>query len=249
MDGVEGLTRPGFRYDLLVVLGAHTYTLDADDRILPGGSVFVANGRIVAVVDDIGRAREELDRLRDTGRSDALGVDLGGAPGTVRIIDGTERMLLPGFVNNHFHDTSLMRAPAANPRSEVDADLDPPSLFAHGGNIEVLSSQFGPIGMMARSFDDRWCLVSGLMALAWQLRGGATTWADLGSANKPDVLAEASLALGMRGIVSIWGADVGCGFEEIIWLRLGRRAIVAIGIGLLCDPIAPRHRGGVRFLT
>jgi cytosine/adenosine deaminase-related metal-dependent hydrolase len=123
-------------------------------------------------------------------------------------------MLLPGFVNNHFHDTSLLRMPSSNPASEVDADLEPPSLFANGGDIERLSTYLGPMGLAARELDDDWCLVSALLALSWQLRGGTTTWADLGSANKPHLLAEASLALGMRGVVSLWGADIACGAQD-----------------------------------
>ena len=67
----------------LLVRNVTVLTVDADDRIIEDGAVFVEDGRIVAV-----------------GPSPAVE---SGHPGARRVVDGAGKVLLPGFVSTHNH--------------------------------------------------------------------------------------------------------------------------------------------------
>lgn len=73
--------KPNGSPEKLLIRGALTVTLDADDRILEAGDILIENGIIVA----IGTVDPEIAADCD------------------RVIDGTERLAMPGLVNAHTH--------------------------------------------------------------------------------------------------------------------------------------------------
>lgn len=65
----------------VLIRGALVVTLDSDDRILPAGDILIEDG-IIAAIGDIAP--------EDVARCD-------------RVIDGTNRLVMPGLVNAHTH--------------------------------------------------------------------------------------------------------------------------------------------------
>ncbi len=65
----------------ILIRGAMIVTLDADDRILSAGDILIDNGRIAAVGDLAPETIAECDR----------------------VIDGSDRLVMPGLVNAHTH--------------------------------------------------------------------------------------------------------------------------------------------------
>ena len=67
----------------LLVTGATVLTVDAEDRIINDGAVYVEDGRIAAV-----GPRAEVEAAH---------------PDAARVVDGTGKVVLPGFVSTHNH--------------------------------------------------------------------------------------------------------------------------------------------------
>lgn len=65
----------------ILISNALVVTLDSDDRVLPAGDILIEDGRIAA----IGTVAPEV------------------AAGCDRVIDGTDRLVMPGLVNAHTH--------------------------------------------------------------------------------------------------------------------------------------------------
>jgi cytosine/adenosine deaminase-related metal-dependent hydrolase len=172
----------------LLVRGGTLYQADAEASVLADGAVLVEDGWITAV----GPTAEVA------------------APAGVEVVDATGQMVLPGFVNAHWHDLFAMRFPfrgALRPPRDRD---DRPAFMALGGNLHQVSTAFD-------SFTDRIGLLSAEEAAAiarysmWtQLRSGVTALGDVGSFNRPDALADAALFLGLRASVSTWASDAVC---------------------------------------
>ena len=184
-------------HSALLIRNGFVYTADADDTIHPCGSVLAVDGEIVAVgptstVDDAVAALEPAIAWH------------------LRVIDADNAMVLPGFVNAHWHDMFAARIAFRGAiRGCHDRD-DQPGFLARGGDMHLISSLF-----------DRFCGLVGELtpgeaeAIAYhslwtQLRGGTTTVGDVGSLNRPEALASAVLGLGMRGAISTWAGDVVC---------------------------------------
>lgn len=118
-------------------------------------------------------------------------------------IDATGKLILPGFVNPHWHESFV----APNFERPDDKDLQP-SPYAKGGNIMALSSLFGFIGGIGDLLTKEEGLAIARWSLWTQLRSGTTCIGDVGSANRSDAVAEAAIDLGIRLRVSRWGADI-----------------------------------------
>ncbi|WP_220347995.1 amidohydrolase family protein [Alkalilimnicola ehrlichii] len=124
-------------------------------------------------------------------------------PAYDRTLNADGKLVLPGFVNPHWHESFV----APNFEQPDDSDLQP-TPYARGGNIEALGSMFGFIATVG----DRLTAEEGRAIARWslwtQLRSGTTALGDLGSSNHPDAMAEAAIDLGMRLRVSRWGSDI-----------------------------------------
>ncbi|MEX1141075.1 MAG: amidohydrolase family protein [Thermoleophilaceae bacterium] len=186
------------RAPALLVRGGFVYTVDDEERIHPSGSVLVVGDRIAAVGDDasVRRAVGELEPALREG---------------LQTLDAQGMMVLPGFVNPHWHENFSMRLVAPNGALRPTHDHgDRPGLFARGGDVAELS----------REFDRRYAIADSLLpdeaeaiarySLWTQLRSGTTTFGDVGSVNRPEALVAATRALGLRGAISLWASDAEC---------------------------------------
>ncbi|RKT55138.1 amidohydrolase family protein [Saccharothrix australiensis] len=176
-----------------LIRGGVVHTADDGERVYPVGSVLVVGDRVAAV--------------GDVARVDAAAAELSV---DVRTVDADGMMVLPGFVNGHWHDMFagrvVLRA-ASRPPSDRD---DQPGFFSHGGDLPQVTAAFD-------AFHD---LIAGLAAdeasaiarysLWTQLRSGTTTVGDTGSLNRPDALVDAARSLGIRLSVSTWASDAVC---------------------------------------
>jgi 5-methylthioadenosine/S-adenosylhomocysteine deaminase len=183
-------------HETLLVENGFIYTADRQDRIYPSGSVLMVDGRIAAVGDaaDVRRAVDEL------------GAVLGSAP---RTIDARHHLVLPGFVNAHWHDIFAARLARGAFRSCHDHE-DLPGVFAGGGDMHGMCALFEGVRAMIEVLTPAEAEAIAYYSLWTQLRSGTTTIGDVGSLNRPDALVAAVRGLGIRGAISTWASDVVC---------------------------------------
>ncbi len=117
-------------------------------------------------------------------------------------------MILPGFVNPHFHDVFLDRARQL--LVDVGYGAKTPSPFSHGGNVTLLSREFDAMRGMVRQLRPDEATAIARYSLWTQLRCGITTVGEVGSLNHPEATIAALQFLGMRGAVNRWISDGYC---------------------------------------
>lgn len=183
----------------LLIRGGCLYPADAAAQVIPDGAVLVDGDRVVAV-GTTARVEES-------------------APPGVRTIDARGSMILPGFVNPHWHDMFATRFPFKGVLREPTDRDDVPAFMALGGDVRQVSTVFD-------DFTDKIDLLTPDEAAAiarysmWtQLRSGVTTLGDVGSFNRPEALADAARWLGMRCVVSTWASDAVCAKGETRYRR------------------------------
>lgn len=191
-------------YDRLRVDGAIVYTADPGRPVIHGGSLLVERSMIKAV----GTSQE----------IDAIEASLGPSMGRTRRIDARGKMLLPGLVDNHWHDSSALRALQSLTKAPDDSDTEP-SLMSHGGQPEKISMEFNGLFDVAKNLPPDVARASAVYSYVTHLRAGTTCVADFGSLNHPDVLAQAVLDTGIRGVVSVYSVDGECRPEDSTFTR------------------------------
>ncbi|MEU8968760.1 amidohydrolase family protein [Streptomyces monashensis] len=195
MSYPDDLTAPA--RTALLIRGACVYRADADGEVIPNGSVLAIDGTIAAVgptadVDARVAALPEDLRLELTA------------------IDGRGHMVLPGFVNDHWHElfaTRLAFRGALRPARDRD---DRAAFMALGGDLATISSAFDSFASMIERLEPDEALAIARYSLWTQLRSGVTTLADVGSVNRSEALIAAARDLGMRCMVTTWASDAAC---------------------------------------
>ncbi|MCI4646355.1 MAG: amidohydrolase family protein [Hyphomonadaceae bacterium] len=163
-----------------LIKNGFVYTVDGANTVLPDGWILM-QGDTIAAIGSGGDALPDYDQT----------------------IDASNKIVLPGFVNAHWHESYI----APNGESPDDSNL-PPSPYANGGNIEALGSLFGFISGICKMLTPEESLAIARWSMWTQLRGGTTALGDLGSGNHWDGMGQAALDLGMRLRVSRWGSDI-----------------------------------------
>ncbi|MGH8612498.1 MAG: amidohydrolase family protein, partial [Gammaproteobacteria bacterium] len=145
----------------LIVRNATVLTMDPDRRVIMGGEVVI-----------------EKDRIKAIGKSE----DLRKKYKAPKVIDGTERLVMPGFVNSHIHFYHHMHK-----------GLAPENLGGWAWSNWVHSR----IATILNAEDE---ISGGLSVLIETLKSGTTTVLEAGSYN-PEAVIEGVADLGMRVIV------------------------------------------------
>lgn len=182
----------------VLIKGGCLYPADERASVIPDAAVLIEDDTIVAA----GPAAE-----------------VEPPTGANRVIDARGKMILPGFVNAHWHEMFALRLPFKGAlRPPADRD-DRPAFMALGGDLPQISVAFD-------AFHDRIGRLTPDEAVAiarysmWtQLRSGVTTLGDVGSVNRPEALAAAARDLGMRCVVSTWASDAVCAPGETRFRR------------------------------
>ncbi|WP_031508998.1 amidohydrolase family protein [Streptomyces megasporus] len=178
----------------LLVRGGCLYPADATDRVVPDGAVLAEDGVVIRV----GTTAEVEAAIRPGQRAG------------LRTIDARGRMILPGFVNPHWHEMFAMRFPFKGALRHASDRDDKPVFMALGGDVPQISVTFDAFhGQVDRLTPDE-ALAIARYSMWTQLRSGVTALGDVGSLNKPEALAHAARDLGMRLTVSTWASDAVC---------------------------------------
>ncbi|OIJ86708.1 hypothetical protein BIV24_25990 [Streptomyces colonosanans] len=182
----------------LLIQGGHLCTADAAARVHPTGSVLVIGDRIAAVgsVEEVAQAVADLTPEQQAG---------------LRRIDAGSMLVMPGFVNNHWHDLFAVRLPFKGALRSPQDRADEPGFMALGGEITKVSAGFEGFRRLVDALQPDEARAVARYATWTQLRSGTTTLGDVGSVNRPEALADAALELGIRCSVSAWVADTQCG--------------------------------------
>lgn len=175
-----------------VVVGGIVHTADPRGSVYGGGSVLVVGDRIAAVGDD-SDVQAAIEDLAPGLRAELRTIDAGG------------RLVLPGFVNPHWHEGFAGRFQEALRPLRDDADTRSP--FAAGGDIHALSQLFDRAYSLHELIQDDEAVAIARYSLWTQLRCGTTTLGDVGSTNRPEAILAAADTSGMRAAVSVWGSD------------------------------------------
>jgi cytosine/adenosine deaminase-related metal-dependent hydrolase len=183
------------------------YTADAESRIYPSGSVLVVGDRIAAVgpVEEVAQAVSALT----AGQRDGL-----------RVLDAASMLVMPGFVNNHWHDMFALRIVFKGALRPAQDRADEPGFMAKGGDIAQISAGFEKFRRLADALTADEARAVARYALWTQLRAGATTVGDVGSVNRPEALADAALDVGIRVSLSAWVGDVQCAMGSAVPERI-----------------------------
>jgi len=163
-----------------ILKGGFLYAGDEKNTVIPDSWVWVENSKI----KQIGDLQQPL-------------------PQGVAVRDISNKMILPGLVNPHWHESFV--APDFEEPSDAHLTKTP---YAGGGDVEALGSMFGFISTVGEKLTPEEGLAIAKWSMWTQLRSGATTLGDIGSANTADAMAQAALELGMRIRVSRWGSDI-----------------------------------------
>ncbi len=163
-----------------LIKGGFLYAADQSNTVIPDSWLLVKENKIAAI-----------------------GSSSDPAPKADNIVNAAGKMVLPGFINPHWHESFV----APNFEKPDDSSLTP-SPYANGGNIEALGGFFGFLSGIGKKLTADEAVAIARWSLWTQLRSGTTALGDIGSTNSADGMANAALDLGMRIRVSRWGADI-----------------------------------------
>ncbi|MGH8238572.1 MAG: amidohydrolase family protein, partial [Steroidobacteraceae bacterium] len=163
---------------------ATVYPVDAQSTVIANGAVAIEDGIITAV----GKTSE----VRPPPNSQTL--------------DARGHMIVPGFINPHWHEVSALRLqPPAD--EEIDDRDVKTTVFSLGGDYVGLVNMFQDFFDLNFVLTPEEAYALSFYGLMNQLRTGTTFVGDMGSINHWDSMARAMLSLGMRGGPSIWSLD------------------------------------------
>jgi len=216
----------------LLIRGGLVYTAAADGAIHSDGAVLAVDGEIVAVGD--AAAVDESARSLDDAAREGM-----------RAVDARGKLVLPGFVNAHWHELFARRLLGAPP---LDDRSDRPGWFAAGGDVRGLSVEFdrryGELDLLRPDEAEAVARYS----LWTQLRSGTTTVGDVGSINLPDAMVGAARAIGIRMAPSIWLSDATCPPGEVRFRRTRDADELLTQMSALLDVCASDTTGRLRAM-
>jgi 5-methylthioadenosine/S-adenosylhomocysteine deaminase len=170
-----------------IVHGGLVYTMDSDGTAFPDGAIAIAGDAIVAT----GPTAEIEKRFRAAHR-----------------IDGTRQMILPGFVNAHFHAALNFDRSHTHPANALTVSVTAPAGAAERRPPHRLSqaarepggvnlAQFFAMAPLLSKLPDELVYSLAMHALLPQIAAGMTSFID-GGGGAPVAIARAALDSGVR---------------------------------------------------
>lgn len=180
----------------------------------PAGDRLIVRGGFVYTSDKAGTIHEHASIVVDGGVIVEVGPCDGHPPtAAAATIDATGMMVLPGFVNAHWHDMHAARLTPAGALRSPDDRHDAVGFLGGGGDMVRISQVFDRFCGMGPELSVGEAEAIATYALWSQVRGGTTTVGDMGSLNQPEPMAVAATRTGIRAVLSTWAADVVCAGE------------------------------------
>jgi cytosine/adenosine deaminase-related metal-dependent hydrolase len=178
----------------LLIRHAHVYPAAPDGGVIADGTVLALDGRIAYVGAETGGEDAVAQLSREHG-------------GRIRTIDGRGAMVLPGFVNAHWHELFAMRLAFNGALRSPSDRADRPGFMSCGGDMHLIGTVFDSFHDLIAGLTADEALAIARYSMWTQLRAGVTTLGDVGSVNHPEALIAAATQLGMRCSVSTWACD------------------------------------------
>ncbi|AXG81626.1 amidohydrolase family protein [Streptomyces paludis] len=217
----------------LLITGGTVYTADVDESVHARGAVLVLDDRIAAVgpADEVGRAADALDPAVRAG---------------LRTVDASRMMVLPGFVNAHWHEMFAMGFTMRGALRPVSDRADQVAFMGGGGDMHQISATFDRFDQLIEAMTPDEARAIAEYSMWTQLRGGVTTLGDMGSLNRPRSMVAAALSLGMRFSASTWASDAVCPPDGSRFVRTRDADTVLAGFESLLGEVAADTTGRIR---
>ena len=150
-----------------IIRNAYVVTMDPERRIISDGAVAFENGRIVAVgkTDEVLAAHSALD-----------------------VIDGTDRMVIPGLIDGHNHPFQFLSK-------------------GIGDDVDIMTWLYRRVYPYEATLSEGEAYTGGLGNFAQMLKTGTTCFNDPGG-HHADHLAQAAVDIGIRGIINRSTRDI-----------------------------------------
>ncbi|MFF3850868.1 amidohydrolase family protein [Streptomyces sp. NPDC002328] len=184
-----------------LISGGTVYTADDRESVHARGAVLIVDDRIAAVgpAAEVDEAVAALDPARRAG---------------LRTVDARRMMVLPGFVNAHWHEMFAMRLPMRGALRPVSDRDDQVAFMGGGGDMHQISAAFDRFDDLIDDMTPDEAQAIAEYSMWTQLRGGVTTLGDMGSLNRPASMVAAARRLGIRFSASTWASDAICPPEQ-----------------------------------
>ncbi|WP_327684494.1 amidohydrolase family protein [Streptomyces sp. NBC_00467] len=189
-----------------LITGGTVYTADAEESVHANGAVLIVDGTIAAVgaADEVERAVAALDPARKSG---------------LKTRDVRGMMVLPGFVNAHWHEMFAMRFPLRGALRPVSDRDDEVAFMGGGGDMHQISATFDRFDGLIEQMTPDEAQAIAEYSMWTQLRGGVTTLGDMGSLNRPHSMVAAAQRVGIRFSASTWASDAVCAPDQDRFVR------------------------------
>ncbi|MEJ8634745.1 amidohydrolase family protein [Streptomyces sp. MS2.AVA.5] len=189
-----------------LITGGTVYTADAEESVHANGAVLIVDGTIAAVgaADEVERAVAALDPARKAG---------------LKTRDVRGMMVLPGFVNAHWHEMFAMRFPMRGALRPVSDRDDEVAFMGGGGDMHQISATFDRFDGLIEQMTPDEAQAIAEYSMWTQLRGGVTTLGDMGSLNRPHSMVAAAQRVGIRFSASTWASDAVCAPDQDRFVR------------------------------
>lgn len=189
-----------------LITGGTVYTADAQESVHARGAVLIVDDKVAAVgpVAEVDEAVAALDPVRRA---------------ELRTVDASRMMVLPGFVNAHWHEMFAMGFTMRGALRPVSDREDQVGFMGGGGDMHQVSATFDRFDDLIEGMTPDEAEAIAAYSMWTQLRGGVTTLGDMGSLNRPHSMVAAARRLGIRFSASTWASDAVCPPDRSTFLR------------------------------
>ncbi|MFF7855213.1 amidohydrolase family protein [Streptomyces sp. NPDC007904] len=216
-----------------LITGGTVYTADARETVHARGAVLIVDDKVAAVgpAADVGKAAAALPPDVRSG---------------LRTTDASRMMVLPGFVNAHWHEMFAMGFTMRGALRPVSDREDQVAFMGGGGDMHQISATFDRFDDLIEAMTPDEAQAIAEYSMWTQLRGGVTTLGDMGSLNRPRSMVAAARRLGMRFSASTWASDAVCPPDRATFRRTRDTDTVLAGFESLLGVVAADTSGRIR---
>ncbi|MET9145682.1 amidohydrolase family protein [Streptomyces sp. NPDC004042] len=216
-----------------LITGGTVYTADAQESVHARGAVLTVDDKVVAV-GPAAEVEHAVQALDPAVRSE------------LRRLDASRMMVLPGFVNAHWHEMFAMGFTMRGALRPPSDRADQVAFMGGGGDMHQISATFDRFDGLIEAMTEDEARAIAEYSMWIQLRGGVTTLGDMGSLNRPLAMVEAARRLGMRFSASTWASDAVLAPDRSRFVRTRDADTVLAGFEALLGAVAADPTGRIR---
>ncbi|MFJ7073640.1 amidohydrolase family protein [Streptomyces sp. NPDC098781] len=217
----------------LLITGGTVYTADPQESVHERGAVLIVDDK-VASVGPAAQVEQAVAALPAAVRSE------------LRRFDASRMMVLPGFVNAHWHEMFAMGFTMRGALRPASDRGDQAAFMAGGGDMHQISGTFDRFDGLIEAMTPDEAQAIAEYSMWIQLRGGVTTLGDMGSLNRPLSMVAAARRVGLRFSASTWASDAVCPPDRSRFQRTRDTDTVLAGFESLMGAVAADTTGRIR---